>query len=115
MPLHPERPEHHADRQVQTLQHRTLFDVQLQVRQRLLDLLVRVVHPVEVYAVLPEGVRQRDTVLVLETAHLVGDEGVGGCAGPQQTATEAGALLVGPVHESDGHGLVLLGEHPEGF
>ena len=115
VPLHPERPEHHADRQIQPFEHRPLLDVQLQVRQRLLDLPVRLVHPVEVHAVLAQGIRQRNAVLILEAAHLVGDEGVGGCAGAEQAAAEAGALLVCPVHEPDGHGLVLFREHPEGF
>ena len=54
---------------------------------------------VEVDAVLGESVRERDAVSVLELAHLVRVEDVGGGARSQEAPPEARPLLIRPVHE----------------
>ena len=108
----PKVPSTTPERQVHALEDGALLDVQLQVGDGVLELPARLVDPVEVDAVLGEGVGQGDAVPVLEVAHVVGLEGAGGGARAEEAAPEAGALLVGPVHEPQGHGALLRGEDP---
>ena len=62
-----------------------------------------------------ERVRQRDAVAVLQVAHVVGFQGASGGARAEEAAPEAGALFVGPVHETQGNGTLLRGEGAHDF
>src|SRR5215208_4630704 len=90
--LDAEGAEHHAERQLHPLQDGTLLDVQLEVGGGVLELTPRLVDPVEVDAVLGEGVGQGYAVAVLEVAHVVGFQGARGGAGAEEAAPEAGAV-----------------------
>ena len=94
--------EHHTEREVHGLQHRPLLDVQLEVGGRALQLRMRVEGAVEVDAMGGERVLPADAVGVdaLPDLGLVGHR-PRGCTRPEEGATEARALLVGPADEPD--------------
>src|SRR5215213_6825718 len=102
--LDAESAEHHPERQVHPLQNGTL-----------LELPPRLVDAVEVNAMLLERVWQGDAVAVFEVAHVVGFERACGRARAEEAAPKAGALLVGPVHETQSHGTRLGGEGAHDF
>src|SRR5215217_2869457 len=108
--LDAESAEHHPERQVHPLQNGTLLDVQLEVGDGVLELPPRLVDAVEVNAMLLERVWQGDAVAVFKVAHVVGFERACGRARAEEAAPKAGALLVGPVHETQSHGTRLGGE-----
>ena len=64
MALDAERAEHDAERELHRLEHGPLLDVQLEIGDRVLELLPRVERAVEVDAVLAQRIRQRDPVRV---------------------------------------------------
>src|SRR5829696_8227671 len=115
VPLDPERPEHHSQRQVHALQHRTLLDVQLQVSDGVSELLVRLVHSVELDPVLGQRIRQRDSVFVFEVANVIGLQRPGRRPRAEEATTEEGALFVGPIHESERDRALLRRERAEDF
>jgi len=101
--LDAERPEHDTERQVERLEHRSLLDVQLEIRDGTLELLARVERTVEVDAVLAQCIRQRDAVRVAAPAQLVlvGHRARrGGRA--EERAPEPRSFLVGPIDEPNG-------------
>jgi hypothetical protein len=98
--FYPEGAEHDAQGQVHALQNRALLYVELEVGDGILQLLSGLAGPVEVHAVLAQGVRERHPVPVLEVADVVRLEGAGGGARAKEAAAEAGPLLVGPVNEA---------------
>jgi hypothetical protein len=55
--LDAEGPEHDTERQTERLEHRPLFDVQLEVRGGALELLPRVERAIEVNAVFAQRIR----------------------------------------------------------
>ena len=115
VPLDAEGAEHHPERKVHPLQNGTLLDVQLQVGDGVLELPPRLVDPVEVHAMLPQRVGQRDAVAVLQVAHVIGLERARGGARAEEAAAEAGPLFVGPVHEAQRNGTLLGGEDAHDF
>src|SRR5579862_2336180 len=102
MALDAERPEHDPERQVERLEHRPLLDVELEVRDGICKLLLRLERAVEIDAVLRERVRQRDAVGVSALAQLalVGHRAARR-GGSEQGAPEARPFLVGPVDDAD--------------
>src|SRR5215207_6694987 len=64
--LDAEGAQHHPERQVHPFQNRALLDVELKVGHGVPELVSRLVDPVEVHAVLGEGVGQGHAVRVLE-------------------------------------------------
>ena len=71
VPLDPEGAEDDAERQVERLEHRSLLDVELEVRGRAGKLGPRLGGRVEVDTVFPEGVGQRDPLGILAPPQLV--------------------------------------------
>ena len=71
VPLDAEGAEHDAGRLLQRLEHRSLFDVQLQVGARVdrLQLGVRVGHPLELDAVLGQRVDQLGALAIGQPPH----------------------------------------------
>jgi hypothetical protein len=103
--LDAEGAEDDAERQVERLEHRALLDVELEVRGRALELPPRVERPLEVDAVGGERLRECHAVRVRAPAEvLLVVHRPGGGARPEEAPGEAGALLVGPVHEPDREG-----------
>src|SRR5215210_7543943 len=113
--LDAEGAEHHPERQIHPLQNGTLLDVQLQVGDGVLELPSRLVDAVEVNAMLLERVWEGDAVAVFEAAHVIGLERARSRAGAKEAASKAGALLVGPVHETQSDGTLLGGEGAHDF
>ena len=99
MPLDAERAKHNAHRQIQAFEHRSLLDMQLEVGRRVAELLARLQHRVQLDAVWPRRVFERDAVMIGERAHLVGHQGAGSRARSEQAAPKARALFVAPVHQ----------------
>jgi hypothetical protein len=89
--------------------------MQLQVSDRVPELLVRLVHPVQLDPVFGQRVRQSDSVFVFEVANIVGLQRPGRRPRAEEATTEAGALLVGPVNESERDRALLRGERAEDF
>ena len=71
MALDAEGSEHDAQRQVHRLEHRALLDVQLEVRRGVRELRAGLESAVEIHAVLPQRIGQRDAVQVAPPAELV--------------------------------------------
>jgi hypothetical protein len=97
--LDAEGAEHGAERLVDRLEHRALLDVQLEVGGGAFELVAGVERAVEIDAVLAQRIGQPDAFAVGQAADGVGLQRAGRRARPQQAATEARALLVGPAHE----------------
>ena len=99
--LDAEGAEHDAGGLVHRFEHRPLFDVQLQIGARVnrFQLGVRFAHPLDVHAVLRQRVDQARAVAIDQLAHLVDLQAAGGGRRAEQAAAEAGAFLVGPVHQ----------------
>src|SRR5215211_348830 len=108
--LDAEGTKHYPERQVHPLQDGALLDVELQVGRGVLELASGLVDRVEVDAVLGQGVGQGHAAAVLEVANVVRFQGACGGAGAEEAAPEAGALLVGPVNETQRNGTLLRGE-----
>ena len=64
MPLDAERPEHHAQRQAQRLEHGPLLDVQFEVGRGTFQLTTSVERTVEIHPVLAQRVGKRHAVAV---------------------------------------------------
>ena len=103
--LDAERAEDDAEREVERLEDGPLLDMELEVRGGRHELGARIERAVEVDAVRCERVGERDAVAIGELPQLVlvGHRPCGG-ARPEEAASEARALLVGPVDETNGHG-----------
>jgi hypothetical protein len=104
MALHAERAEHRGRGLAAALQHRSLLDVQLQIRAGAAQLGVRLVRAIQLHPVARDHVLEPLAVAVAQVAHLVDVERPGAGRGAEQAAAEAGALLVGPVDQAQAHG-----------
>src|SRR5919112_1801269 len=113
--LDAESAENHPERKVHPLQNGTLLDVQLEVGDGVFELPPRLVDLVEVDTILLERVWQGDTVAVLQVAHVVRFQRASGRSRAEEAASEAGPLLVGPVHETQRNGTLLRGEGTHDF
>jgi hypothetical protein len=104
------RAGHGRERQVLALEDRALLDVELEVgtgaRQATGGLLGRAA---KVHAVLGHRVDQGDPPGVAQPRDLVVVDRPRRAARAEQAAAEARALLVGPVHQRDAHGRLVLG------
>ena len=98
-----------ADAEALVLEHRALLDVHLDVGLDVGHAGAGAVEVLDVDAVLAEHVGQRVALLVGQPAQHVDVERADRRRRAEQAAAEAGALLVGPVDEGDGHRRRALG------
>ena len=106
--LDPDGSEHYAEGIAEVLEDRSLLDVELEIGGAILLLELGLRRVLEFYPHRFERVDEEDAGLVLEIAHVLDVEVAREGARTEEASTEAGAFLVGPVHELDGdRGLAL--------
>src|SRR5262245_18030415 len=101
--LDAERAKHDARRLVHRLEHRPLFDVELEIAARgdLLQRGMRLVHAIQIDAVLRDRIRQRRPLPIDQRAYFVRPQAAARGRGSQQAAAEARAFLVRPVDDGE--------------
>ena len=109
VPLDPRAAADGGSPQALVLQHRALLDVKLEVRAHPLLARGRLRHPLEIHAVLGEGIRDADSVRIAEVAYRRRLERSREGGAPEEAAAESCALLVGPVDELERPGRRLAG------
>ena len=96
--------QHRAQRQLQALQHRPLLDVQLDVGAGVFKLRLRLGRVGQDDADPAERRAQTHAVPVTKLGERMYVNVAAGGARTVEAAAKAGALLVGPVNQADGHG-----------
>ena len=91
--------------------------MQLEIRARVdrFQLTLRAAHALELHAVLRQRVDEPRAAAIDQLAHLVDLQAAGGGRRPEQAPAEAGAFLVGPVHQFQRDRRPLGGVHPQDF
>jgi len=103
MALDPVGPKHHSERQAEIQEHRTLLDVQFEIGAGGPQLGPGFLHPLELDPNLPEGIRQKNAVLILEPPGLLEIERAGTGRRAEEAFAETRPLLVRPVDQPHGH------------
>ena len=103
VPLHALGAQHRAQRQPEGFEHRSLLDVQLDIRGGVLLFGRGFGESVDFDATAAERVFQANTVAI--RTHPVGGDAVGSGKGrgAQQAAAETRAFFIRPVHQTDGY------------
>ena len=91
--------QHGRGRFTEALQHRPLLDVQLEVRAGAAQALAGLGHPVQVHVVAGDHVLEALPLAVAQVADVVDLERARARRGAEEAASEARALLVGPVDQ----------------
>ena len=107
--LDPAGPEHRRGGLTAALEDRPLLDVELEVGARPAQPLAGLVHAVELDVVTGEHVLEPLAVAIAQVTDLVDLERAGAGGRTEQAATEARALLVGPVDEPKANGPARAG------